>query len=93
MRIECKAGTPNEMESKTCATEGQAKGFLRTRIARLEKWASTYNRTAATELAAVREETSTINTRLLPIGETRSWQVEDEVTGVKFRFEIKVLSK
>lgn len=92
MIIECKVGTPGALETKTYKTAGPAKNFIRGRMMQRERWASRYNKEAERRIVSAREEFDYVDVAKLPVGETRSWQVTDEYTGVVFVWRVKVLA-
>ncbi len=92
MLIECLVGTPGELESKTYKTAGPAMNFIRGRMLQRERWAERYNQEAKRRIASAREEFDNVDVAALPVGETRTWQVTDEYTGVKMIWKIRKLS-
>lgn len=92
MSIECRVGTPHELEIKRCSTPSSAKTFVLGRLVAREKWAKHYNLALAEKLAAFRLDFDNLDLRTLKAGAERTWEFLDETTGVRFRYEIKVLS-
>lgn len=93
MIIEVRAGTPNELETSRKTTPASAKSFFRTRLRAREKWAARYNTRTKTDLAAIRNQIADINIKELPVGEARKWSARDDVSGVTFVYEMKVISQ
>lgn len=84
-----RAGTPNELETKSYDSPAPAKNWLKKKIKDREKWAGRYNLALEERLRSIREEFDGIDFAKLPVGETRQWAVTDDVTKVQFVYKIK----
>lgn len=92
MIIDCYAGTPHEGEEKRCTRPDQAKKFVLDRVTRRMKWAEKFDAETHRRLGAVRQEIDGVAISALPLKETRSWSVTDDVSGVTFVFKITRMS-
>jgi hypothetical protein len=91
--IECRAGTPHELEIRRCHAEAQAKGFLLDRLRRRINWASRYNLAAHDIMKAHAQAIDSLNLGDMKVGAQRQWKATDEHSGVTFVFELEVLAK
>lgn len=89
MKFAARFGTPNELDTKKYDTPSQAKNFVVGKIDDRMEWATRYSGEVARRLAAAKEELSNLNVGSLPKGDPRRWTVEDDVSGLKFVYEVE----
>lgn len=93
MKVVARFGTPSHMEPHEYVQPGQAKNFLAGKMDDRAEWAAKFNHEAARRLGAAKEELSGLNIQALKVGDVRSWEVLDDVSGVRFRYEIEKLEE
>lgn len=94
LKLIVRAGTPNEMtDTSTYSDPSQAKRFLISRIQTHKKWADAFSLSCAEQLGSIRAEINGLDPRSLHPGEVRSWEAEDAYSGVRFKFQIEMVSR
>lgn len=90
-RYRTQAGTPNHLETGEHDTPAPAKGWLRGRMKARQKWADAYSHKVRDEIMVMLEALDAIHLADAKKGRSWRWEARDEVSGVRFVFEIEVL--
>ena len=93
MRVEARHGTPSHLETHSYKTPSQAKNFLVGKIKDRERWGNAFNHEVERRLIAAREELDGLAVGQLKLGDVRAWEVVDDYTHVRFRFEIEKMEE